>query len=298
MSTQEKSKSSLSLPEGAELIAEGIGFTEGPAKISDTSVAVTSINRGKIYEVPLDGSGPIPLCETGGGPNGIALGQDGELWITQNGGTAMPSRSPLHAIPSLQRWKNGALTVELTDTVTAPSDCVIGPDGRLWFTDTAEHAVGEAVKPGRLHAYDPTTRHCETQLDGLMFPNGLAFDGNRERLYVAETATDTVRRYNVSSSGCSPDGWEVTLGNGRPDGMAIDSVGWLWIAGSSGDNVVAIDDNGVVRYELTFGTEVLVTSVCFAGADLDRLIVTIAKGGSVVSLPAVHPGLPLPVTAL
>lgn len=88
------------------------------------------------------------------------------------------------------------------------------------------------------------------------------------------------------------------VGNGRPDGMAIDSAGWLWIAGSSGDNVVAIDNDGIIRYELTFGTEVLVTSVCFAGADLDRLIVTIAKGGSVVSLPAVHPGLPLPVTAL
>ncbi|MDE8649343.1 SMP-30/gluconolactonase/LRE family protein [Rhodococcus qingshengii] len=298
MQTQETVKSSLQLPPDATVIADGIGFTEGPAKIDDHAVAVTSINRGHIYRVPLDGSGPTLLCETGGGPNGIALSKDGDLWITQNGGTAMPSRSTMKTAPSLQRWTKGELSVELTGTVTAPSDCVFGPDGRLWFTDTAEHAVGE-VKPGRLHAYDPVTHKLETQMGGLMFPNGLAFDSTHDKLYVAETATDTVRRYDVPlGGGCTADGWAVTLRRGRPDGMAVDTAGWLWIAGSSGDNVIAVDDNGNLRHELLFGTGVLVTSVCFAGAELDRLIVTVAKGGTVISLPAVHPGLPLPVTTL
>jgi gluconolactonase len=295
MSTREQSSSILRLPDSASLIADGIGFTEGPAKIDDDSVVVTSINRGQIYRVPLDGSGATLLCETGGGPNGIALDRSGGIWITQNGGTAMPSRSTLDAVPSLQRWMNGQLTVELAGSVTAPSDCVVGPDGRVWFTDTAEHGIGE-VKPGRLLTYDPVSSQLETQVDGLMFPNGLAFDG--DKLYVAETATDTVRRYSVSPESCRADGWTVTLTTGRPDGMALDTEGWLWIAGSSGDNVVAVDRSGVVRYELTFGHRVLVTSLCFAGPELNTLVVTIAKGGTVVALPAVHPGMPLPVTTL
>ncbi|OZC63029.1 hypothetical protein CH306_28395 [Rhodococcus sp. 15-725-2-2b] len=295
--TMQEAPASLELPDGAIVLASGVGFTEGPVKIDDTSIAVTSINRGHVYQVPLDGSGPTLLCETGGGPNGLALGPSGELWITQNGGTAMPSRSKLPAAPSLQRWANGTLSVELSGTVSAPSDCVIGPDGRLWFTDTAEHAIGE-VKPGRLHAYDPKTGDLETQFDGLMFPNGLAFDSTRGKLYVAETATDSVRRYDVTEKGCTPDGWAVTLERGRPDGMAVDSAGWLWIAGSSGDNVVAVDDQGEICHEILFGNRVLVTSVCFAGAALDQMIVTIAKGGTVVSIPAIHTGLPLPVTAL
>ncbi|NKS54203.1 SMP-30/gluconolactonase/LRE family protein [Rhodococcus hoagii] len=297
MPTQEKSESSLQLPDSATLIAGGIGFTEGPAKVDDHSVVVTSINRGHIYRVPLDGAGPALLCETGGGPNGIALGKDGGLWITQNGGTAMPSRSTLPAAPSLQRWLDGELTVELAESLTAPSDCVVGPDGRLWFTDTAEHAAGE-VKPGRLHAYDPVNHRVETQLDGLMFPNGLAFNNTRDKLYVAETATAVVRRYDVSQNGCHADGWEYRLTSGGPDGMAVDTAGWLWIAGGSGDNVIAVDDRGELKYELNFGTRVLVTSLCFAGPELNTLVITIAKGGSVVSIPAVHPGLPLPVTTL
>lgn len=91
MSTREQSSSILRLPDSASLIADGIGFTEGPAKIDDDSVVVTSINRGQIYRVPLDGSGATLLCETGGGPNGIALDRSGGIWITQNGGTAMSS---------------------------------------------------------------------------------------------------------------------------------------------------------------------------------------------------------------
>lgn len=295
MTENNTEKSFLELPPGAKFIATGIGFTEGPAVFDNESVVVTSINRGYVYRVPLDGSGPEPLVETGGGPNGLAMGADGEVWITQNGGTAMPSRSKIEAKPSLQRWKRGQLDTVLDTGVHAPSDCVIGPDGRLWFTDTAEHGVGDDIKPGRLHTYDAADGRLVTQRSGLMFPNGLAFGVDQSELYVAETATNTIRRYRIHDDSCVPDGWVVRLPTTSPDGMAVDREGWLWVAGGSGDNVIAIDHDGFVRQELTFGVGVMVTSLCFAGVNLETLVVTVAKGGSVVAIPAVHPGLPLPV---
>jgi gluconolactonase len=140
---------------------------------------------------------------------------------------------------------------------------------------------------------DPRTNTATTALDELRFPNGLCFGTDPTEIYVAETLRGVVRRYNIDGARCEWDGWEVTVPGGTPDGIALDSNGWLWVAGGSGDNVIAFAPDGRIAREVSFGTGVLVTSVCFAGPDLATLVVTVAKGGSVVALPAVHPGLPL-----
>jgi gluconolactonase len=286
-------KSAVRLPAGARLLASGLGFTEGPAVVDAASVVITSVNRGHIYRVPLDGSAAEFIVETGGGPNGAAVSANGEIWIAQNGGTAMKSRSVLAAGPSLQRWADGMLEMVLDEGLDAPSDCVFGPDGALWFTDPASHDL-DGGDPGRLLSFDPVTQRLQVQRLGLQFPNGLAFGESGDELYVAETAVGAVRRYRLTATGCEPDGWEIRLPAGKPDGMAIDSEGWLWIAGSVGDNVVAVDQMGRIREEVDFGDGVLVTSVCFADPDLKTLVVTVAKGGTVLAMPALHPGLPVP----
>jgi len=284
--------SALELPPQARVVASGLGFTEGPALLSTGSVAVASVNRGHVYEVPLDGGGVSLLAETGGGPNCVAAGYAGELWVTQNGATAMPSRSRVPAVPSIQRIVDS--TVETVSTgLAGPSDCVFGSDGRLWFTDPTHLAGQGSLKPGRLWSLDPATGRMQIHLKGLLFPNGLAFGVDPAQLYVAETAQGRVRRYRVDGDRCEPDGWEVAMPGERPDGLAVDSAGWLWVAGGTGDNVVAFDTDGTVRETLHFGNNVLVTSACFAGPDLNTLVVTIAKGGTVAALPARHRGLPV-----
>ncbi|MBB5158968.1 SMP-30/gluconolactonase/LRE family protein [Saccharopolyspora phatthalungensis] len=286
------------LPEGARFLAQGLGFTEGPAALDDHAVLVASINRGHVYRVDLDGSGAELAVETGGGPNGIAVGSAGEVLIAQNGATVMPSRSTLTAAPSIQRWAAGTLTTVVPDGVDAPSDCVVGPDGRFWFTDPPDHSLDGTPAPGRLLSWDATTGDLHVERDGLLFPNGLAFDATGERIYVAETAPGRITRFRLTAHGCQPDGWSVELPHGKPDGIAVDVRGWLWVAGSVGGNVMAFDARGDIQQEIRFGTGSLVTSVCFAGPGLDTLVVTAAKGGSVIALPAPHPGLALPGLAL
>jgi gluconolactonase len=285
------------LPAGARFLAQGLGFTEGPAALDDRAVLVASINRGHVYRVGLDGSGGELAVETGGGPNGIAVGPDGEVLIAQNGATAMPSRSTLTAFPSIQRWADKTVTAVVADGVDAPSDCVVGPDGRLWFTDPSDHSLDGTPAPGRLLSWDAVTGNLQVQRGGLLFPNGLAFDVTGERIYVAETAPGRVTRFRLTAHGCEPDGWSVELPHGKPDGIALDVRGWLWVAGCVGGNVTAFDERGRFRQEISFGTGSMVTSLCFAGPGLDTLVVTAAKGGSVIALPALHPGLPLPVRA-
>ena len=68
-----------------DVIADGLGFTEGPVWLPDGRVALTSISHGCVYIVDPSG-GPLERIDTGGGPNGLACGADGTLYVAQNGG--------------------------------------------------------------------------------------------------------------------------------------------------------------------------------------------------------------------
>ena len=67
------------------IIASGLRFPEGPVAMPDGSVILVEIEAGRITQVPPDGSTQT-VAETGGGPNGLALGPDGKLYCCNNGG--------------------------------------------------------------------------------------------------------------------------------------------------------------------------------------------------------------------
>jgi hypothetical protein len=66
-------------------VASGLRFPEGPVALSDGSVLVVEIARGTLSRVFPDGRVEV-VAETGGGPNGAAVGPDGAVWICNNGG--------------------------------------------------------------------------------------------------------------------------------------------------------------------------------------------------------------------
>src|ERR671921_836454 len=66
-------------------ITSGLEFPEGPVAMADGSVIVTEIQGGRITRVAPDGSKDV-VAETGGGPNGSAIGPDGKLYVANNGG--------------------------------------------------------------------------------------------------------------------------------------------------------------------------------------------------------------------
>jgi gluconolactonase len=285
----------LALPESATVLAAGIGFTEGPIVLDPDHVLVASVSRGTVVRVPLDGSASSEEFETGGGPNGLALGPDGLVLVTQNGGTAMRSRSSMPAVPSIQTHQYGVLSTATSPELNYPSDCVWGPDGILWFTDPADHNIVGPAAPGAVRTFDPRTGEFRTRGDGYQFPNGIAFGEDPSVVYLAQTAAGIVTRHRLVDGRLEADGWTATPSHGRPDGIAVDSRGWLWVAGATGDDLTVFDTSGRQVERIVLGNRVLVTSLCFAGPRLDMLVITIAKGGTVVALPAPHPGLPLPV---
>lgn len=281
-----------SLPESGRVVALGLGFTESPIAVDDVSLLISSVNRGAVYKVFLDDRAPELIVECGGGPNGITIGSLGQVFIAQNGGMDMPSRSVLAADPSIQMFQDGTISAVISDGINAPSDCVTGADGSIWFTDPADHELDGSGKLGSVRSWQPSTCEMRTRLDGLQFPNGITFGTSPDILFIAETAASRVRRYRVAADEVSFDGWSVTLHEGRPDGLAVDRAGWLWVAASSGNAVFAYDCEGTLSAELRFPDQAFITSVGFAGPNLETLIVTSPKRGAVIAIDAIHPGMP------
>ncbi|HZC10898.1 MAG TPA: SMP-30/gluconolactonase/LRE family protein [Mycobacterium sp.] len=257
-----------------DVIADGLGFTEGPVWLPDGRVALTSISHGCVYIVDPSG-GPLERIDTGGGPNGLARGDDGTLYVAQNGGAWGASGS---AEPGVQVI-TGARVDYLVEGLGAPNDLMFGPDGRLWITDTRgefDISTPDAGLPGHLYATDVVSGDTQQVVDdGPVFINGLGFDRDGSKLLVTATLSSQLLSYDAYAFGSSE--LVHTFANGWPDGMAVSARGDYWVALTGADRVDAIDPAGrrVGMVELPSGS--LPTNVCIGGEGSDELFVTAAQ---------------------
>ena len=69
-----------------ELVTESLQFPEGPIAMADGSIVLVEIQRKTLTQVTPDGKQHV-IADLGGGPNGAAVGPDGAVYITNNGGS-------------------------------------------------------------------------------------------------------------------------------------------------------------------------------------------------------------------
>jgi gluconolactonase len=268
--------------QGFQVLARGIGFTEGPLWTNGGQLWVVSMNRGLVYGLDprLRPGAPVTEIETGGGPNGLAEAPGGVLYVAQNGAATTRSRSDRPAAPGLQAIAGGVVRDLVVTGQVAPNDLVVGPDGRVWFTDPVHHP---SDAPGsRVCTYQPAAGTVTVVVEDAVFPNGLAFGPDPAQLYVADSATGEILRYRVADA--APYHREVftRIAGTGPDGIAFDAAGNLYVAAFQADAVIVIDPAGRPVRRLPTGDGSRPTNLCFGGRDLDRLIVTLASGGRVV----------------
>ena len=270
------------------VFATNLGFVEGPAWSPSGELRVVSLSHGCLYTLSATGevSGKVV---TGGGPNGLVLGADA-AFVAQNGGIfAAADKAPA----GVQRIRGEEVTLLFHEIFEAPNDLCFGPDGLLYVTDPiSDRALTEPV-PGRLVACDLESGQTRIIAEDRPFPNGLAFDQTGAHLYLAQTFARVVERFTFRDGALSTDGIFCKLANGRPDGMAIDFEGNLWICtpGTGGLEVFSADGQPIRRIE--FGAGTMTTNCCFGGPEMRQLFVTAAGRGAVYVLDVEAPGLPL-----
>ncbi|MBV9720804.1 MAG: SMP-30/gluconolactonase/LRE family protein [Mycobacterium sp.] len=274
-----------------DLIADGLGFTEGPVWLPDDRVALTSISHGCVYIVdPRDGA--LERIDTGGGPNGLACSADGTLYVAQNGG-AWGASGP--AEPGVQVIIDGRVDY-LVEGLGAPNDLTFGPDGRLWITDTRgefDISASDQGLPGHVYATNVDSGDTRQIIDnGPVFINGLGFTPDGSRLLVTATLSSQLLSYVLSPDGTIGAPEIVhTFTEGWPDGIAVSARGDCWVALTAADRVDVVDAWGRCITQIPLPDGALPTNVCIGGTRGDELFVTAAHDQALLRI---RPGSELP----
>jgi gluconolactonase len=267
-----------------DVIADGLGFTEGPVWLPDDRVALTSISHGCVYIVdPRDGA--LERIDTGGGPNGLACSADGTLYVAQNGGAWGASGT---AEPGVQVI-TGSHVDYLVEGLGVPNDLTFGPDGRLWITDTRAQfdvSTPDAGLPGHVYATDVGSGDTRVVIDdGPVFINGLGFDRDGSRLLVTATLSSQLLSYVISPDGAVGVPEIVhTFDDGWPDGMTVSAHGDYWVALTAADRIDVVDTWGRRVGEIGLPAGSLPTNVCIGGRRYDELFVTAAHSESLLRI--------------
>jgi len=185
-----------------QVVANGLGFPEGPVALPDGRLAFVDMRLQTVFV--LVGSSLTAIARIAGSPNGATLGDDGALYLANNGGVAPDSSEGMWFSPRpidgrLERMTlEGDLTAVATGALPGdfphrPNDLCFGPDGWLYFTDPHNWEVLQSKMPDE--SLYGGGRVCRTNLRGTTevlaelagFPNGLAFTPDGTELVVAQT---------------------------------------------------------------------------------------------------------------
>ena len=160
-------------------IASGLGFPEGPVWMPDGTVLVTEIRRGTITRVRPDGRTEV-VANTGGGPNGAAVGPDGALYVGQFGGEGTPDGQA-----SVIRVADDGTTSVYATGFTAITGVAFGPDGSLYVSQLVrDSAAFQSDLMGAVYRVKPDGTRSELAPGKLQAAGGVAVDANG-RVYVS-----------------------------------------------------------------------------------------------------------------
>jgi gluconolactonase len=298
-------------------IASGLRFPEGPIAMPDGSVIVAEMFGKKITRVKPDGTKDT-IAEVLGGPNGIAFGPDGGLYVCNNGGSfgevdffglTFPGEMVEADYIGGRIQRYDMETGELKDLYTecngnklrGPNDIVFDAHGGMWFTDHGIRHGRHADLSGIYYA----------KIDGSMIkevvfptdsPNGIGLSPDGNTLYWAETHTGRVFHLAITAPGetaaFSPIDPSVCL-CGLPgvqlfDSLAIDGDGNVCVAtiGLQTAGITVISPQGEVLEQIITG-DPLTTNICFGGPDFKTAYITLSGTGRLVSMPWPYKGLKL-----
>ena len=270
-------------------VASGLRFPEGPVALPDGSVVLVEMMGRCITRIMPDGTKQT-VAKIAGGPNGLALGPDGALYLCNNGGSFSeqtingltypgPFDPSLYIGGRIQRvdLNTGAVTDLYTHCdghqLRGPNDIVFDRNGGMWFTD---HGIRHE------RVFDLTGIYY-AKTDGSMIrevifpcqaPNGIGLSPDGETLYWAETFNGRVNQATITSDGevkrrSSRDSKSCLCGLAGLqylDSLAVDGEGNVCVATLGNGGITVISKTGEILEHIATG-DPITTNICFGGPD-------------------------------
>jgi gluconolactonase len=296
-----------------DLVAEGLWFPEGPIAMADGSIILVEIRRGTLTRVDRDGR-RATVAELGGGPNGAAIGPDGNVYVCNNGGawlwregdTHVPDGAPPEYLGgSIQRVElaSGRSTTVYDSCngkpLNSPNDIVFDRQGGFWFTCLGQ-TDGEVRRLGALYYALPDGSKIIRWRSGLMSPNGVGLSPDERTVYVADCMPGRLLAYDLAAPGIvadseAPAGGRVVAtlpGNQWLDSLAVEASGRICVATLWNGGISVFEPDG--SYQHIPFPDPVTTNICFGGADMQDAWVTCSSTGRLYRCRWPRPGLRLP----
>lgn len=297
------------------IVAENIGFPEGPIWNSDGSMLFVDIQGGTLSALESCGATKI-VANLGGGPNGAALGPDGRCYVCNNGGFNWHSDATGRSRPIGQSDTYSGGRIEAVDLKTGsveslythcnalslqgPNDLVFDRHGGFYFTDMGK-VRADTMDRGAVYYALPDGRSIKRIGFPLVTPNGIGLSPDETTLYVSETLTGRLWAFDLKEPGQvlqrpypSPNGGRVVAtssGLRNLDSLAVQADGKVCVATllDGGISVIDPDTGSVEHYPLP--DPYYVTNICFGGQDYETAYVTQSWQSNLIAIPWPSPGL-------
>ncbi len=226
------------------------------------------ITGGRIHRLLPDGE-VEKLYESAARIGALALTDQGNLIFTEDASVAIldvaPGKvrqysMPVHHRPSY-RFNDGACD----------------PHGRFV---TGLMDEGPSGKTGALFRFDGEL-HDEVIHDGLSLPNGITWSADGQTVFFVDSVARAIYRAEYLPEGRLEQVSlfaETPAELGRPDGIALDREGGLWVCQFNGSCLLRYDRHGHLTDQVVMPVP-RPTSVCFGGDGMDTLFITTARVG-------------------
>lgn len=296
------------------ILAEGLGFPEGPVAMADGSVLVVEIRHGRITRVHPDGSTSV-VATPGGGPNGMAIGPDGALYVCNNGGFDWYEQDgillPGNAAKDYTTGRIERIDIATGDVtrlydscdghrLSGPNDIVFDAHGGFYFTDLGKHFDHHTDAGGLFYAL-PDGSSITRLIHGPDL-NGVGLSPDGTTVYAASTSRRVVLAFDIVAPGvlgpeplpAVPGRFVTTWANKTYlDSLAIEADGTIAQA-------TLIESAGITRIDPTTGAQehlpfpdLLTTNICFGGDDMMDAFVCLSTTGKLAKCRWPSPGLKL-----
>jgi sugar lactone lactonase YvrE len=200
--------------------------------------------------------------------NGFALKEGGGFVITNSHG--------------VWRWDGvnepTSVLAEIEGHRCRLNDCIADPVGRL-LTGSWHYDPNANYELGKLISIDVDGRSSILD-EGIHGSNGLAFSADQRTLYFADSVLRTIYAYDYDLERGTVANRRVLVKlapeEGLPDGLTVDSEGFVWSAQWYGGCVIRYDPDGHVERRIALPAK-QIASLTFGGLDLSDIYITTAR---------------------
>jgi gluconolactonase len=251
-------------------VVADIEFAEGPIFDAEGNLYfVNYLRNGTIGKRTPDGTVRL-LCETGGRANGLKIDAEGFITAADYAGKRVLRISPDGQ--SVETWADSCGG----EPFLGLNDVCLDLKGYIYASQCEGATVDNPV--GAVFRISPDGKDVVRVADGIAYANGLAVSPDQRRLFVAESAANSVIAFDLQADGTGANRELIhQFPDETVDGLMFDEHGRLWVARWTHGTVDVLSQDGELLASLDAGGT-QVTNLCWWE---EQLYVTVAGEHSI-----------------